>query len=310
MLSDFIVVLGQVVTLFLMMGVGFFFAKRGQLGTVALGQMSHLLLYIVSPCIVIDSLLKRTFTPDLTRALGICVAVLVVSYLLYMLLTHPLYPGQGPDARDTLRFAACYGNCGFMGLPLVQGILGDEALIFCTVALAIFNIATWTHGAALMGGKEQVSLRKVIFNPGVVGCVIGFFLFFTGIRPPQPVSTAIDYMADLNTPLAMVVIGGQMAGADLGETFRKRTLYLASAVKLLVLPVLTALLLLPLRLDRLMYCTLVILSGCPTAGITGIFAQQFHRDTTSAAQMITLSTLLSVLTLPVLAVAARALAGS
>lgn len=308
MLSNLLIVAGQVVTLFLMMGVGFLFVKRGWLSQDGLGQMSRLLLYVVAPCIVIDSLLKTRYTPELTRSVGVCFALLAGTYALYMLITHPLYPKQPTDTRNTLRFGAAYANCSFMGLPLIQGVLGSEALIYCTVCMVVFNVATWTHGAALMGGREMVSLKKAVLNPGVIGCIIGFFLFFTGLRPPEPLTQAIDYMADLNTPLAMVVIGGQMASANLAETFRRRSLYAASAFKLVVIPVLTAALLLPLKLEPLMYCTLVILSGCPTAGVTGIFAQQFRQDTSSAAQLITLSTLLSIITLPVLAVIVQALA--
>ena len=309
MLTDFLIVMGQVLTLFLMMAVGFFFAKRGQLTSPALSQMSHVLLYIVAPCVVIDSLLKAECTPELTHSILLCGVAMLATYAMYMLLATPFFPKTPSDTRDTLRFAMVYANAGFMGLPLVQGVLGADALIYCTVTLAIFNIATWTHGAILMGGRSNASLKKAILNPGVIGCIIGFVFFFSGLRLPSPAATAIDYLADLNTPLAMLVIGGQMASSNLPETFRRPALYAASAVKLLAFPLLTALVLLPFGLNSLTYCTLVVLSACPTAGITSIFAQSFHRDTSTAAQMITLSTLLSIFTLPVLALVARSLSG-
>lgn len=306
MLQDLILVAGQVFTLFLMMAVGFFFARRGQLTAAALSQMSHLLLYVVAPCVVIGALQESRCTPELVRSILLCLAALVVSYLVYMLLAHPLFPRAGADGRDTLRMGVVYGNTGFMGIPLILGVLGQEALIYCTVSLAVFNISSWTHGAVLMGGRANASVKKALLNPGVISCVVGFFLFFADIKLPGPVNTAVGYMADLNTPLAMVVIGGQMAGADFGQTFHRGVLYLAAGVKLVVFPLLTAVLLLPFRLNSLTYQTLVLLSACPTAGVTGIFAQQFRRDTATAAQMITLSTLLSILTLPVIALIAAA----
>ena len=309
MLTDFLIVMGQVLTLFLMMAVGFFFAKRGQLTSAALSQMSHVLLYVVAPCVIIDSLLKAQPSPELIHSILMCTAALLLTYALYMLLAAPFFPKKDPDTRDTLRFGMVYGNTSFMGLPLIQGVLGSGALIYCTVSMAVFSITTWTHGAILMGGKENASVKKAILNPGVIGCVIGFIFFFSGLRLPSPVATAIDYLADLNTPLAMLVIGGQMASSNLAETFRKPTLYAASAVKLLAFPLLTALVLLPFGLNSLTYSTLVILSACPTAGVTGIFAQSFRRDTATAAQMITLSTLLSIATLPLLALLARTLNG-
>ena len=141
MLSDFLIVFGQVVTLFLLMGVGYLLAKRGHLGAKTQGQLSHLLLYIVAPCIVIDSL-QVPCTPELLHALGICALALVGTYVLYMLLAQPLYPKTPVDTRDTMRFAVVYGNIGFMGLPLIQSVLGSDALIYCMVALAFFNIVT------------------------------------------------------------------------------------------------------------------------------------------------------------------------
>lgn len=309
MLHELILVAGQVLTLFLMMGVGFFLVKRGSLNAVGLSQMSHILMYVVTPCVVVDALLGPQCTPDLLHAILWCLAALAASYAVYFLLTLPLFPRAEADTRAPLRLSAIYSNTGFMGIPLIRGVLGEEAMIYCIVALVVFNVVTWTHGAVVMGGRENASLKKAILNPGVLGAAAGFFLFFTGLSLPGPAASAINYLGSLNTPLAMVVIGGQMASASLVETFRRPTLYAASALKLLLVPLLTALVLLPFGLDGLIYQTLVILSACPTAGIVGLFAQQFRRDTVTAAQMITLSTLLSILTLPLVAVAARALAG-
>ena len=234
MFKDLLIVAGQVLTLFLMMGVGFFLARRGRLDDRGLSQMSCLLLYIVAPCVVVDALLKTENSPELARSILLCAAALLLTYAVNILLSAPLYPRAAPDTRDTLRFAMIYGNTGFMGLPLVEGVLGDEAVIFCTVALAVFNIVVWTHGAVLMGGRASLSVKKAVLNPGVIGCIIGFFLFFTGLSLPSPAAAAVDYLADLNTPLAMVVIGGQMASADLPATFRRPALYAVRGQKILL----------------------------------------------------------------------------
>lgn len=309
MLENLLVVAGQVFTLFLLMGVGFFFARRGSLTAPGLAQMTHVLLYVVAPCVVIDALANAERTPALMASILWCFPALIVSYGVYALLARFLFPKSPPDTRDCLRMGSVYGNTGFMGIPLISGVLGNSAMPYCTVGLGAFNIAVWTHGAVLMGGKENASVKKALLNPGVLGCVIGFFLFFTGLAVPRPVMSAVGFLGSLNTPLAMLVIGAQMAGADLPRTFRRKDLWLACGVKLALLPALTMALLLPFRLTPLTYQTLVILSACPTAGITGIFAQRFRRDISSTAQLVTLSTLLSILTLPVAAVLAQKIAG-
>lgn len=308
MLQNLQVVAGSVLTLFLLMAVGFFFGKRRLLSEEALSQLSRLLLYVVTPAIMIDSFAVDR-TPEGTALLLATIAALAGTYGLYMALSAALFRRQPPERRGVLRFSAIYGNIGFMGLPLIQSVLGGGAMLVAVVSLAVFNIATWTHGVVLIGGRGRLSLQKTVLNPGVLGFAAGLLLFLTGWRLPGPVDAAVGYLGSLNTPLAMVIIGGQMAKTNLGAAFRDRELYLISALKLLGLPLLTGLVLLPFRLDPAAFTALVILSGCPTAGVTALFAQSMDGDTALAARQITLSTLLCIVTLPLTAALAQTLAG-
>ena len=309
MLQNLQVVSGSVLTLFLLMSVGFFFGKKGLLFGETLSQMSRILMYVVTPCIMIASF-EVERTPESQRQLLTTLAVMAGIYAVYMVLSQFLFPREGEAHRGILRFAAVYGNTGFMGLPLIQSVMGDEAMMIAVVGLAIFNITTWTHGRALIGGRSELAVKKVVLNPGVIGFAVGVLLFFTGWRLPGPVDSVVGYLGSMNTPLAMVVIGGQMAQADLVKVFSTRKLYLVSAVKLLGIPLLTALLLLPFHLDWMIFVAAVILAGCPTAGATSLFAQGMDKDATLAAQQVTLSTLLCIVTLPAAAVLAQALVGT
>lgn len=306
MLSNLLTVTGQVATLFLMMAVGFVLGRAGKMTEAGRSQMSYLLLYIVCPCVMVDCFLVER-TPALTQEVAVGSAAALACYLLFFAVSLLFFRRQPADARDTLRFAAVYGNIGFMGLPLVQSILGEEALVYGALALLAFNLTSWTLGVLIMGGRAAFSLRRAVLNPGVVGIGLGLLCFLSGLRFPSPVGAALSFLSDLNTPLAMVVIGGQMARTNLGSTFRRPDLYAVSILKLVAIPAVTALVLLPFHLPPLVYCSMVILAGTPTAGTSSILAQQFGRDAGSAAQMVTLSTLLSVLTLPVVAVAANLL---
>lgn len=307
MLDAFLVVGGSVLTLFLLMSVGFLFGRLGLLSGEALSQMSRLLLYVVTPCIMLTSF-EVERTPRTQGQLLAALAAMAGVYVLYMALSQVLFPREGEAHRGILRFAAVYGNAGFMGLPLIQSALGDGAMMIAVVGLAVFNTVTWTQGRALIGGRSELSLKKLALNPGILGFVGGLLLFFTGWRLPGPLDSAVGYLGSMNTPLAMVVIGGQMAQADLRQVFSTRKLYLVSAVKLLGVPLLTAAALLPFRPDPMVYVAAVILAGCPTAGATSLFAQSMDKDAALAAQQVTLSTLLCIATLPVTAVAAQLLA--
>ena len=307
MLQQLQVVGGSVLTLFLLMAVGFFFGKREMLTNEALSQMSAVLLNAVIPATMIVTFqVERSAGVD--RQLLITFAALAGTYALYMLGSCLLFRGRTEAHRGILRFASIYGNVGFMGLPLIQSTLGGAATMAAAVSLVVFNVATFTHGIFLIGGKGSMSAKKIVLNPGTLGFLAAITLYLTGWRLPGPVNSAVGYLGSLNTPLPMLIIGGQMAHTDLRLVFRDKTLYAASALKLVGLPVLTALVLLPFRLDPVIFTALVILSGCPTAGVTSLFSQNLGRDASLAARQITLSTLLCIVTLPLTALLAQLLA--
>lgn len=310
MLSSFLTVTGQVATLFLMIGVGFVLGKMGKLTEKGRGQMSYLLLYIVCPCVMVDSFLVEA-TPTLVREVVMGGLFILGLYVIGLGLSLLFFRRQPSDAQACLRFGVIFGNNGFMGLPLVESVLGSGALIYGALSVGALNLANWTIGVLLMGGKRAFSIRQAVLNPGVVGLVASFAVFLTGLRFPAPVASAISFLGDLNTPLAMVVIGAQLADADLLAVFRQPHLYLASALRLLVIPLIAVLLLLllPLHLSADSFCAMVLLSAVPTAGATSLFAQRFGRDTAPAVQLITLSTLLSIVTLPLFAVLAQTISG-
>ena len=231
MLSNLLTVTGQVATLFLMMAVGFVLGRAGKITEAGRSQMSYLLLYIVCPCVMVDCFLVKR-TPALTQEVAVGSAAALACYLLFFAVSLLFFRRQPADARDTLRFAAVYGNIGFMGLPLVQSILGEEALVYGALALLAFNLTSWTLGVLIMGGRAAFSLRRAVLNPGVIGIGLGLLCFLSGLRFPSPVGAALSFLSDLNTPLAMVVIGTQLAEAHLPSTFRQPRNYLVSFLRL------------------------------------------------------------------------------
>lgn len=304
MAQEFLVVIGSVLTLFLLMGMGYGLAKGNILTQDMLPKLSTLLLYVVCPAIVIDCFQVQR-SPQLDRQLLVSGVALVGTYVVYMLLGQLCFPRQPRDTRGILRFAVVYGNTGFMGLPLIQSVLGDEAMMFTVVSVGVFNVACWTHGAACIGGREAISLRKAVVNPGVLSFLAALVLFWFQVQLPRPVGDAVSHLASLNTPLAMLVIGAQMSQANLRAVFRSTRLYLVSFLKLVAMPAVTILVLLPFHLDGMMFMTLVVLSGCPSAGVGSLFCQLFGKDPTLAAQQVTLSTLLCIITLPLVTMAAQ-----
>ena len=222
MIYDFLVVAGQVATLFVLMGVGFVVTKAGKLSEQTTSQMSFLLLYVIAPCLTIESM-EVVLTHELLVNLGKAALAFILTYLIFIPLSMPVCPSRDSDTRPVLRFGLIFANTGFMGFPLVEAVVGSEALIYAAASTVVFTILQWSYGIVLMGGKANP--RSILVNPGTISVLIGLVLLFTGLRPPTPVNTAISFLADMNTPLAMVVIGSQMARANIRDTFRHHRLF-------------------------------------------------------------------------------------
>ena len=309
-MTDYLLMVSsQVGTMFLMMAAGFGLVKAGKLTPEAVPQMTNLLLTVVLPCMLVDSLqIERT--QALLDVMGYAFLLLAVLYVLYCLLTAPLFRRQPPATGKALRFGVLYGNVGFMGLPLIQMVLGEQAMVYGVINLIVFNLFNWSQGVVLMGGRKQISLKQAVLNPGILGIIAAMLLFFCGITLPSMVGNAVHFLGSMNTPLAMVIIGAQMAQADWQAIFRNRSILLACLLKLVAMPLLTALVLYPLHPEPDLYCALVLLAGVPTASITAMFAQRYGQDVATSAQMVTLTTLLSILTLPCCGVLAALLSGA
>lgn len=309
-MTDYLLMVSsQVGTMFLMMAAGFGLVKAGKLTPEAVPQMTNLLLTVVLPCMLVDSLqIERT--QALLDVMGYAFLLLAVLYVLYCLLTAPLFRRQPPATGKALRFGVLYGNVGFMGLPLIQMVLGEQAMVYGVINLIVFNLFNWSQGVVLMGGRKQISLKQAVLNPGILGIIAAMLLFFCGITLPSMVGNAVHFLGSMNTPLAMVIIGAQMAQADWQAIFRNRSILLACLLKLVAMPLLTALVLYPLHPEPDLYCALVLLAGVPTASITAMFAQRYGQDVATSAQLVTLTTLLSILTLPCCGVLAALLSGA
>lgn len=314
MIESLFVVVGQVLTLFLLMAVGFGLVKYKKLSNQGISDMSFLLLYIVNPCLMVSSFqLERS--DELIHSLLITGLVMVLYYLFHVAVSLCCYKKQPAQRRGVLRFGMVYPNGGYMGIPLLTAILGDDSLIFAVVGMVVFNVFQWTHGVFTMGGK--VSLRKAFLNPGVIGFSLGLVVFLTGwwqqgtggFAIPSFVLETAGYLGKLNTPVAMMIVGAQLANSDFKGVFRQPVLYGCTAYTLVIAPLVVMLAFLPLQLSPIIFCSCIILNATPAAGATSILAQRFGGDTTLAAQLITLSTLLSIFTLPVIATLAQGVAG-
>jgi predicted permease len=298
--ANVLLVAGQVATLFIMMGIGFALFRAGKLGKTATAQLAYLLVYVVIPCLIVDSLqIERDI--DMLRSMGIALLANFAYYAIAMPASMLLFRRRPPGTRAVMRFGVIYANVGYMGFPLIEAVFGGEAMIYAVMTLAVFILFQWTHGIYLMEGKPRLSARSLLANPGIIGLVAGVALFLLDFRLPSPIGNAMSFVSSLNTPLAMIVIGAQIAQSDVKKALSSLRLYAACLIKLVLFPLAAALALLPFRLPAAIYAVTVVLCATPMAAQTSILAERYGRDTDTASQLVTMSTLLSLVTLPLFA---------
>ena len=234
MFQSFTIVFGQALSLFIMIAVGFGLYKAKMINDAGTAQMTDLLLYAVTPCVVMSAF-NRPFNPDTARSIAIFAAVSAVFIVMCIFAGMLFFRGGDDNSRVVLRFSTVFSNCGFMGIPLAGAVCGEKGTLYASVFVVIFNVIQWTYGYALMSG-EKLSVKKVIINPCVLGLLAGLPVFLLSISIPAPVTNAVSMLAALNSPLAMIVIGVHLAKADLISTLKDVRCYPASLLRLIVLP--------------------------------------------------------------------------
>ena len=159
-----------------------------------------------------------------------------------------------------------YSNCGFIGIPLINSVLGSNGVFFLSAYIVVFNLFSWTHGVVLMEKKfSWKNVRKGLMSPMVIATIIAVLLFFSRIRFPEVALDSMNYVADMNTPLAMMVAGFSVAQTDILKMCTKLRVYFSCFLKLVLIPVIMIFILKIIPLPQDVAMTTLIASACPAA---------------------------------------------
>lgn len=300
MLQNFLTVGQQVLILFILMAVGFLCGKIGFLNDTVAKKITDILLYIVAPCIIIRSFIREYDPSMLLSLLYIFIATIAV-HILSIVITKAVFRSKDESRQCVLRFGAIFSNCSFMSLPLLQQILGNDGVLYGATFVAVFNLITWSYGIVLMSGdKTLLSPRKILLNPAIICVFVGLVIFIYSIPIPTILYQPISYLADLNTPLPMLVIGFYLSQADLKSAFTDKMAYLSVLFRILIIPIICLFGLYFCGIRGTILTALVVSISAPTAAMTTMFSAKFNRDTALSVKLVALSTLFSIVTMPLM----------
>ncbi len=307
MWSNVVVVAGQVAVLFILIAVGFFSGKAGLINESGAKHLTNIVLYLATPCIMIQSFQKVGFSTELILNLGVCTICAVLIQVISILICRAIFRSKDESRRVVMRFSAVFSNCGFMSIPLQQAILGDKGVFYGSVFVAVFNILVWSYGLVDMSGdKSNFTVKKLILNPGILGAAGASVLFFLQLHLPDILLSPIQYIAGLNTPVPMLVIGFYLT------RFRFKSLldpgiYGVTAMRLIAIPIISLLIMKLCGVDCDIIVSCTIAASAPVAATTTMFSTKFNRATDLSVGLVSITTILSIITMPVIIAAAQTL---
>ena len=287
--------INQIAIMLAVMGIGYLLYRMGIIDRAGAKQMADVVIYVACPAITLRTLMVD-FDPGKLADAGFCFAFMTVMTLLSIPLTRLFF-----DKRDGVaRYGSIFANSGFIGVPIVQGVLGNGYVFYLSIGTSVLNFFIWTYGVWLVSGdRSQMALGRVAKNPNMVAIVLGLACFALSIHPPQLLDDVLVAVGNVNTGLVMIVLGCYLAQSDLRAIITSKKAYLVCAVRLVLIPAIAiAIMTLFPQVPVNVRLTMLIANGSPVASFAAILSEKFGGNYRFGVGLVTLSTLLSLAAMP------------
>lgn len=285
--------------LFLVMILGLMLRRKGIVQESGKSLLTDLVINVTLPASILKSFQMEFNRQILSSCLVICVAAVLIqigSYLLGMI----LYPGFPDNRKKVLQYATICSNAGILGNPIAEGIFGGLGLLYASIYVIPQRVFMWSVGLTYFteAPDKKTLVKKVLSHPCIVSVLIGFVLMVWQIPLPGFFKLTVRTVANANTFLAMMLVGTILAEVPVRELPNKATIYY-SFVRLVLVPFLVLAGCRLGQVDSLVTGVSVVLSGMPAASVTAVMASKYGKDEIFATKCVVLTTLLSMLTVPV-----------
>jgi predicted permease len=293
-------IINQVIILALIMLVGIIARKKGMLNEEVNSKLSDFLLNITLPCLIVTSF-SFEYSAEMMNNIKLIFFYSVLIHLVLIFLSKVFALRFSGSSRKVIRFVAVFSNSGFMGFPVLFGLYGNIGVFYGAVFNIPWNIFMLSFGSMLFTGKKDLkSLRRVITHPGIIATAIGILMFVFSLSMPLPLEKALVSVGAMTTPLSMIIVGSMLAEIKFREVFSGFAVYYVSAVRLIAAPLLTLAIMRLLNADQLLTEIAVTIEAMPAAVIATVLASKFGGDTKLASRCVFISTIISMVTIPLI----------
>lgn len=308
---DLFTLFKAVLILFLLIIPGFLLRKKRFADDKLPLGFTNTILYVTQPAMLIAGFFRPYDGSIMKSALIVLVLTFAVHGSFYLIVMR--FFAKAPEgARSVYRFGSIFSNAGYMGIPLIDMILGGEATVYASVYLIGFNFFCWSLGCLIYSGdKSYISPKKMFINAATIPTFIGILIFVTNFYSIFPQGAALFTSDILNmlkntvAPMSMMIIGMRLADLKLKGALKDVHLYVGLSLRLVILPLVVFGLLMICKLlgfyNVTAFTVVFICSATPVASATSMFAERFSSDTVTASKFVSISTLLSLVSMPLMA---------
>ena len=285
--------------LFIYMAVGFGCRKAGIFNDVARDKLTDFVVFVTLPCMIFESF-NMAFSLESLKQGALALLIAVGMSCVALLLGKVLYNRFPYEEKSILQYGTLVSNSGFAGLPVVSGAYGDEGLFLGSLFIIPTRILMWSAGISLFTRADaKQAVKKVLLNPGIIAVEVGLVRMLFQIPLPHFVDTAVDNLGGCTSPMGMALVGAILVDVPLKTVFDLKSFYLV-AVRQFLLPGICLAALRLLHVDPLTIGVSVVITGMPIGSTTAILAQKYVADAKFASKCVFISTLTSLVTVPIL----------
>ena len=298
-----LILMREIVQLVIILLMGYIIVRAKLLRPEDSRSLSVVMVYLLTPCVIINAF-QVEYTPQVMAGLIFSFAISIAAHILFLLLTRLL---AGPLHLDVIeRTAVIYTNAGILVIPLVNALLGPEYVIYSCAFIVVQQVLIWTHCRSLLCGTRGMEWRKLFLNVNIIAIVAGCALFLLRVPLPALINDTLGTLGDMFGPLGMLLAGMVIADTPLRRLFTTPRNYLPVLLRLLAFPLVTVLLLRAAGAAGWIAdgknILMIVYLACitPACATVTSLAQLYDRNAAYSSALYVLTTLLSIVTMPVM----------
>ena len=298
-MSSFENMLNSQLVLLLYLVFGIYCKRKNIIDDETKKKMIDLILKVTLPCLIFNSF-NKTLTPEILRKTALAFAVSMMIALISLLLGKFIYNMYPPEKKSILKYCTLVNNSGFLGMPLVQSVFGDEGLLFASIFVIPNRIMMWTAGLSLFTEADfKTKVKNILLNPCIITVYLGMARRILDIPLPASIDTSIAKIGGITSPLSMMIIGTMLVHLNWRTLLEPAILYL-TAIRLFLLPLLTVVLTRAFHFDPLLTGVSLVMTGMPAGSTSALLAAKYGADEEFASRCIITTTVISLATAPLL----------